>query len=159
MNMLSSARGGAAVGLVTDLPEVEAGAVLYFRLWADGPEGQASVWNALASSLGAGPARPAMKAFERLCVLTGTQCRRRLMHHSVSCACLGADEAVFANMVAAASTGDREEAAMFAALIVRPDMAPAAAYLAEQFGVALRQSLVRTARANVSPSAKSNHVH
>lgn len=38
---LSRNRGGAAVGTITDLDPVATAAVLYLRLWCDGPHGKA----------------------------------------------------------------------------------------------------------------------
>ena len=43
----------------------------------------------------------------------------------------------FANLVAEAAAGHRDDAFLFAMLIVRADFAPALAGLAEQFGLAL----------------------
>ena len=62
-----------------------------------------------------------------------------MIRHGLGCACLGADESCFAQMIAAASEGAREDAMMLAALIVRPDFAPALASLSEEFGLALRR--------------------
>ena len=59
------------------------------------------------------------------------------MRHHPKCPCLGADEACFANLVAEAVWGVREDAMLFAMLIVRADCAPGLVALAEQFGLAL----------------------
>jgi hypothetical protein len=61
------------------------------------------------------------------------------MRHSVQCKCLGADEACFANCIAAAATGDREEALMPSTRLVRPDVAPLIASLAADVGLALKR--------------------
>lgn len=59
------------------------------------------------------------------------------MRHSVQCKCLGADESCFANFIATAATGDRDDAMLIATLLVRPDVAPLITALATDFGLAL----------------------
>ncbi|TCS67179.1 hypothetical protein [Primorskyibacter sedentarius] len=132
-------RGGAPVGYLDELGAVEAGAVLYLRLWCNGAEAQQQVWNDFAGTLGTRHGRSALQSLEDLCQLCSRHGRRPLMRHHVSCKCLGADEACFANFVAAASEGAREDAMMLATLLVRPDMAPCIVDLAQSLGIALRR--------------------
>lgn len=127
-------RGGAPVGFIAELDGIEAASVIYLRLWCDGPDAQAQVWNDFASGLGPDQGRKALKSFEELCALCTRYGRRPLMRHSVQCKCLGADESCFANFVATAATGDREDAMLIATLLVRPDMAPLIASLAADVG-------------------------
>ncbi|MEL6418599.1 MAG: hypothetical protein AAF088_21580 [Pseudomonadota bacterium] len=148
-------RGGAPVGYVTELEPIEAGAVLYLRLWCDGPESQAQVWNDFAVALGPKHGRKALESFERLCDLCVRHGRRPLMRHHVTCKCLGADESCFANFVGYAREGEREDALLIATTIVRPDMAPSLVGLAQEFGLALRRM---TLKAN-PPISKSATLH
>ncbi|MCA0871215.1 hypothetical protein LCL97_10270 [Seohaeicola saemankumensis] len=134
-----SQRGGAAVGQLRHLDPVEAGAVLYLRLWSDGPAGQDNARSDFDIGLGADAGQTAFSALEQICGLCVRYGRRPLIRHHLSCSCVGADESCFANMVAAASQGDREDAIMMAALIVRADLAPCLAGLAESLGLALRR--------------------
>ncbi|AVO36814.1 hypothetical protein [Pukyongiella litopenaei] len=136
-------RGGAPVGMVADLDPVEAGAVLYLRLWSDGPDGKARMWNEFASTLGAQPARAALGAFEDVCALIARQGRRAMMRHDVACRCLGADECCFAHLVAAAVDNQREDALLLATLLVRPDAAPGLVSRAGDFGLALKRIALR----------------
>ncbi len=144
-----NARGGASVGYVTELDAVGAGAVLYMRLWFDGPEAQAQVWRDFSSHLGPDGGRAALRSLENLCSLCAQHGRRPLMRHQVQCRCLGGDEACFAQFVGAASDGDREDAMMLAMTMFRADMAPCLVGLAEQFGLALK----RMALASLKPPA------
>lgn len=132
-------RGGAPVGYVSELAPIEAGAVLYLRLWFDGPAAQAQVWDDFASALGPSAGRAALKSFEHLCDFCVRYGRRPLMRHHVTCSCLGADESCFATFIGYASEGAREDALMMATTIVRPDMAAPLAGLAEEVGMALRR--------------------
>lgn len=132
-------RGAAAIGLLREMDNVEANAVRFLRLWYDGPEAQASVWNALATSLGTRHARSALRSFEELCALCAQHGRRPLMRHSVGCTCLGGDEACFAHIVCSAAEGAPEDAFLLAVNIVRPDVAAAVVSLAQEFGLALRR--------------------
>ncbi len=137
MSIAQNNRGGASVGLITELDGIEAASVIYLRLWSDGPKAQARVWNDFASSLGSERGRRALKSLEDLCSLCAKHGRRPLMRHSVHCKCLGADESCFANFIATAATGEREDAMLIATLIVRPDAAPMITALAADFGHAL----------------------
>ncbi len=139
MTRAQEKRGGAPVGFVTELDGIEAASVIYLRLWSDGPEAQNSVWNDFAASLGPDQGNKAIKSFEHLCSLCSQYGRRPLMRHSVSCKCLGSDESCFANFIAAAATGEREDAMLIATLLVRPDVAPLITSLAADFGLALKR--------------------
>ncbi len=134
-----SSRGGAAVGRLTDLAPIEAGAVMYLRLWSEGAKGRADAASDFDIALGANQGRAAMLTLDRLCSLCASYGRRPLIRHGLGCACLGADENCFAQMIAAASEGAREDAMMMASLIVRPDFAPALTSLSEELGMALRR--------------------
>jgi hypothetical protein len=136
-------RGGAPVGFITELDGIEAASVIYLRLWCNGPDSQASVWNDFASTLGNTQGRKALNAFEELCSLCSRHGRRPLMRHSVNCKCLGSDESCFANFIGAAATGDRDDAMMIATLLVRPDVAPLITALATDFGLALKRMKLR----------------
>ncbi|WP_425456116.1 hypothetical protein [Aliishimia ponticola] len=145
-------RGGAPVGFVTELGPVEAGAVLYLRLWCDGPESQDQVQNDFATALGPHQGRLAVKSFEQLCALCTRHARRPLMRHHVSCKCLGADESCFANFIGYASEGEREDALMIATTMVNPNMAPALVGLAQEFGLALRCMAVKAGNSFDTPT-------
>ncbi|MEO1138927.1 MAG: hypothetical protein AAFW87_05670 [Pseudomonadota bacterium] len=134
-------RGSATVGYLRDLDPVEASAVIYMRMWFDGPESQSLVWNDFATALGSSYGRKALRDFEQLCGLCARHGRRPLMRHSVACACLGADEATFANIVGFAGEMAREDAFLMAANLVRPEMAAAIVSLAETFGLTLRRMM------------------
>ena len=144
MNSRENQRGGAPVGLLAELPQIESIAVMCLRLWGDGPDQQAEVWNRFATSLGPVQGREALKRFEALCELCARFGRRPMIRHCASCKCIGADESCFANLIGYASEGAREDALLLATNLVRPDMAGALAGLAEEFGMALKRLSLRT---------------
>lgn len=130
-------RGGAPVGMLEELPPVEMGAVLLLRLWCEGGAGRARIQNDL--TLAFGTAR-ADRELERLAALVRTVlkgARRPVMRHGVACPCFGGDESAFANMVAAAAQGERDDAMVFALALMAPDFACAAAQLAGPVGLAI----------------------
>lgn len=145
MTVHAPPRGGAPVGMLAELPAVEVGAVLYLRLWCDGQDSQRRIRADFAATLGAGAGDTAWRCFEDLCSLCVRHGRRPLMRHHLGCKCLGADEACFANFIAAAGEGQREDAMLLASLIVRPDMAPCLVGLAERFGLTLRRMALSAA--------------
>ncbi len=150
-----SIRGAAPVGHITDLEPLEATAVLYLRLWCDSPCAQQKVWNDLASGLGPVAGRQALNALEDLCGLCVRHGRRALMRHQPTCKCLGADEACFANLVALATEGEREDALLMATLLVRPDVSPHLAAAAQTLGLAIKRlALKPTHRATTAASQK-----
>lgn len=146
-------RGAAPVGQIADLPPLEAAAVACLRLWCAGAETQQQVWNDFAAALGAPAGRSAVGALEDLCDICVRHGRRALMRHQPSCMCLGADEACFANLVASAAEGRREDALLIAILLVRPDVSPQLAAAAQTFGLALKRMALRANRgvATVAP--------
>lgn len=144
-------RGGAPVGFINELSSVEAASVIYMRLWCDGADSQAEVWNDFAVGLGAVRGKRAMMAFEQLFGLCSKHGRRPLMRHSVACKCIGSDESCFANFIAAAADGQQEDAMLIATLLVRPDVAPLITSLAAEFGLALKQMRLCAPR-DYSPS-------
>lgn len=131
-------RGGASVGLLTDLPPLEAGAVRYFRHWFSGSEARAELHRTFCSLLGEDLADSAFDSFGQLCDFCVSHGRRPLVRHGLRCSCLGADENCFANMLAAAAQGEREDAELLAALIVSPRQAQALCHLAGQTGQLLQ---------------------
>lgn len=152
-------RGGAPVGFITELGAVEAASVLYLRLWCDGPASQSQMWSDFARELGPVQGRSAMQSFEELCRLCTQHGRRPLMRHSVQCKCLGADESCFANFIATAADGEREDAMLIATLLVRPDVAPLIASLAMNFGLALKQMHLSAPRDMTTSLPSSQTLH
>ncbi len=130
-------RGGLPVGHLSDLDPVGAGAVLCLRLWCDGPAGRTALRTHFHGNLGPRAGRHALEALDTLCDQWIRHARRPPMRHDVTCACLGADEAIFANFVAFASEGDREDAMLIATTLVRADMAALLVTLAGEVGLAL----------------------
>ncbi|NRB36812.1 MAG: hypothetical protein HRU31_19255, partial [Rhodobacteraceae bacterium] len=102
-------------------------------------DAQAQVWSDFAQTLGPARGRHALKSLETLCQVITDHARRPVMRHEVTCACLGADEAIFAHFIAASGAGEREEAMMFAMLLVRADFAPLMLAEAEALALALKQ--------------------
>lgn len=133
-------RGAAPVGHVADLDPIEAGAVRCLRLWCEAEGPQSLVKGDFTASLGPEAGGLAAETFSELCALCVRYGRRPLMHHATGCACVGADEACFARLVGAAGAGEREDAMLIATLLVRPDVAPGLAILAERIGLCLRRA-------------------
>ena len=158
MSSTQGKRGGAPVGFITELDGIEAASVIYLRLWCDGPDSQARVWDDFSASLGNTQGRAALKSFEHLCSLCSQYGRRPLMRHSVACKCLGSDESCFANFIGTAATGDHNDAMLIATLLVRPDVAPLITSLAADFGLALKRMNL-CAPKHMAGDAPTHHAH
>ncbi|MFC3183129.1 hypothetical protein [Cypionkella sinensis] len=151
----SSVRGGAAVGLLADLPPLERGAVHLLRQWCDGEAGRIAIAEDFTAIFGAEQAAHDVNALAHLITLMVQMGRRPLMRHHTQCACLGGDESVFAQMVAAATAGDREDAMAFGLTMLPPDIAYEAVQVAERVGHA---ALVIIHRLSAKVSATGAHV-
>ncbi|WP_306456093.1 hypothetical protein [Octadecabacter ascidiaceicola] len=139
MEHQSPPRGGAAVGHLGELNAIEAGAVIYWRLWSTGIDGQRRTHADFSRVLGEKPGFEAVDALAQIFDLCVRHGRRPLMRHDLDCKCLGADESCIANFIGYASECKREDAALIASLIVKPDLCLPMAALAQTFGLALRR--------------------
>lgn len=132
-------RGGAPVGHLAELNAIEAGAVIYWRLWATGPNGQRKTHADFCRVLGQKNGLEAVNALAQIFDICVRHGRRPLMRHDLDCKCLGADESCIANFIGYASECRREDAALIATWIVTPDLCMPMAALAQTFGLALRR--------------------
>jgi hypothetical protein len=136
-------RGGSAVGYLADLPPQERRIVTCLRMWCGNASTRALVEADFHRAFGKSEAAFASRTMADLCELTVRYGRRPLMLHHAGCKCLGADESAFAHLVGAAASGEREDAMMFAMLLVRPDLAPGVTDLAQQAGLMIRRMVAR----------------
>ena len=133
-------RGAAAVGQLHSVPPWEALLVRQMRLWCDGPAGQAKVrryWQGQANSV---DGQDPLELFSALIQSFLTFARRPLVRHGLECECLGADEAVFAQIVADASAGNLDDAIILSGLIAMPAQAEPIALLAGRVGTSFRST-------------------
>lgn len=157
--MSGAPRGEAAVGRLADLAPVEAGAVMYLRMWSDSAHSRADAASDFDLALGRGSGQAATTTLDQICALYASHGRRPLIRHELGCSCLGADESCFAQMIGAAADGQHEDAMMMAALIVRPDFAPSLAALSQQFGLALRRMTLPFQHGRVTHSPTPSVLH
>ncbi|MEM8790186.1 MAG: hypothetical protein AAGE80_01110 [Pseudomonadota bacterium] len=159
MNQPTMPRGAAPVGYLSELPEVEATAVRYLRMWCEGPEHQEEVWNDLTAHLGPHEGRIAMRSLEELCSLIAERGRRPLMRHDICCKCLGGDEAAFANLVGAAGDGVEQDSLLFAALLVDGQRALCAVRLANRIASSLSQLVAQGQHETITHATYSKPMH
>jgi hypothetical protein len=149
-------RGAVAVGQLHTLTAWQSLLVQHLRLWCDGPADQSKVrhdWNA---SLNATGGEVTLEVFDALIQCLQTYARRPLIRHELDCACLGADEAVFMQVVSDASDGHLDDAVMLAGLIALPAYAEQIAILAGQVGASFRATAI-TNKANRLPALHATH--
>ncbi|WP_050525892.1 hypothetical protein [Pseudorhodobacter aquimaris] len=130
-------RGAAPVGTLAELPGVERYAILYLRMWCEGPKSREAIAVEISRCLDAPQAAQALNRFADLLDVVLRCPRRPLMRHSSDCGCFGGDESAFAHMVAASAAGDREDAMAFALTLMHPDQAFQAVQLAGDVGLFL----------------------
>lgn len=139
MSMDHHARGGAPVAVLSRMDPWEANVVLNLRLWCEGPRGQAEVWSEFRRALPGPQARRACEDFERLLHALSACVHRPLVRHDVGCACVGADEAIFLNLIRTAADGHLTDAALIATLLTGPAEAERIALLAGEVGSCARR--------------------
>ena len=130
----SPVRGAAAVGMLADMPPLERGVVHLLRQWCDGEAGRIAVAEEFTAIFGAERTALEVNTLSHLITMMVQMGRRPLMRHHAQCACLGGDESAFAQMVAAATAGDREDAMAFALTMLPPDIAYEAVQTAKYVG-------------------------
>ena len=145
-------RGGVTVGQLAAMLPWEALLVRHLRLWCDGVTGRAQVQRELTTSEAA---TVTFGTFDELINIMMTFARRPLLCHGLECQCLGADEAVFVQIVAAACSGQLDDAALMAGLIAFPAHAETIAILAGQLGMAYQLMRPTTEASAMARSALS----
>ncbi|SEM44566.1 hypothetical protein SAMN04488003_101142 [Loktanella fryxellensis] len=146
------ARGGAPVGQLDELPPLEMIAILFMRMWCDGGTNRQRITQDMALALGQTDADAATALFDDLMRLTLGCARRPLVRHGVPCRCFGGDECAFANMLVAATTGDRDEAMLFSSILVTGQAAFPAIALAQDLSPYLLR-FARATQATMTPAA------
>lgn len=127
-------RGGAAVGMLFELPALEFGAIVLLRQWCDGEAGRAAIAHDFCVTLGSAHGAEAVNLLAGLVTLMVQRGRRPLMRHAADCSCFGGDESAFAQLVATATTGERDDAMAFAMIFLPPAEAFEAVLTAERLG-------------------------
>ena len=135
MSAISTQPGAAAVGRMADLAPLERRIVRSLRLLGHGEVGRTARRMDLAATLGPETAQAIGGRLEELLCALMRHARRPVACHDVSCPCVGGDEFALARFVALAAEGDREDATLLAALLVRSDVAICLAPLAEEVGL------------------------
>ena len=137
--MTNEFAGARPVGYVADLDPVQADAILYFRKWRNGKAARAEIQNEFNRFFGEQKGNEIANNFDLMCECFTQYARRKLLYHGLNCECLGSDEACLANFIWYAKNGEREDAMLLAANLVRPDIATVVVDLALNFALALNQ--------------------
>jgi len=149
-------RGGAPVGRMHELPEMELAAIVFLRAWCGDAEERQMIRRDLHSVLNPRDALLAEQRFATLMRLVLAQARSPIMHHHLDCACYGGHESAFAQMIAATAGRDRDEALLFAATLVVGPAAHEAVLQAEDLAPAFL-ALARAGRAEPVPQGATRH--
>lgn len=115
------------------------------RQWCEGEAGRTAVAEDFGRTLGDECGTSAVNCLAHLITLMCNHGRRQFMRHDLHCTCLGGDESTFAQMIAAASAGDRKDAMAFALTMMPAAIAYEAIQTAEPFGL-LIHAMVRELR-------------
>ena len=127
-------RGAAPVGTLADLPMLEQGAVVLMRQWCQDEPGRIAVAQDFTRALGEDGAQ-AVNLLAHLITLIVRYGRRPMMRHDLTCTCIGGDESAFAQMIAAAAAGDRDDAMAFALTMMPAEIAFEAVQTAGPLGL------------------------
>lgn len=152
-------RGGSAVAQMADLDPWEAMLVRSLRLWCEGPAGQSSVLEMFGEFTPHSDGGRTFEAFDDLMRTLVARSHRPLVRHDIGCSCVGADEAVFANLVRVASDGYHIDASLIATLMVGPGFAEHVALLAGQTGSDLRRPSAHRFEKKATHAPRSARLH
>lgn len=136
MSALPRSRGAAPVAHLDALSPVERAAIRCLRGWTGGPWARARMRRNFAAVFAASADTHA-EALDALMDLALRAGRRPIARHAQEHAEVSGDENAFAQMVAAAVGGEREDALIFALALMGPQAAWQAVGLAEELGLAL----------------------
>ncbi|GIT91587.1 hypothetical protein JANAI62_20440 [Jannaschia pagri] len=148
--------GGATVADIRTMEGDQALAVIMLRDWFDGPQGQARVSQTFLQELGAQAGAGAIDAWADFGALISDGTRRDVMRHSVNCRCVGADEAVLAQVISLAARGAREDAMLILSLLVTGERLLPAIQTVEQVGAALLRISQSWRRAALRPTSAAD---
>ena len=130
----SPPRGAAPVGHLHALPPIELAAIVYLRAWCDGGANREIIAKDFCLVMGDAAGAQAVGDFDALMTTLLNNARRPVMRHRLNCKCFGGIESAFANMIAAATGQDRDDAMLFANILMTGHAAWAAVQLVGQLG-------------------------
>ena len=120
-------RGGAPVGYLSELNQLEQNAILFLRYWSQRSMAdndlQNKFWFNITYDLGITKTRQAIDAFDEIFTLCVKYSRRPIMKHDLECKCIGGDESCFANIIGFAQVDELEDALLLASNLVAPKFA------------------------------------
>ena len=130
-------RGGAPVGYLSELNQLEQNAILFLRFWSQRSKAdndlQNKFWSNITYDLGITKTRQAIDAFDEIFTLCVKYSRRPIMKHDLECKCIGGDESCFANIIGFAQDGELEDALLLASNLVAPKFASCLVTSARKF--------------------------
>ena len=134
-------RGGAPVGYLSELNQLEQNAILFLRYWSQCAKAdhdlQNKFWSNITYDLGITKTRQAIDAFDEIFTLCVKYSRRPIMKHDLECKCIGGDESCFANIIGFAQDGELEDALLLASNLVAPKFASYLVSSARKFATAV----------------------
>ncbi|WP_299650775.1 hypothetical protein [uncultured Jannaschia sp.] len=151
--------GAATVADLQAMDGAQALGVMLLRDWFDGPEGRTRVEGVFAEAFGPAGGDMAREAWADFAALLTSGTRRPVMRHAVTCRCVGADEAVIAQVVTLAARGEREDAMFVLSLLVPGDRLLSAVQTAERAGIALLRLTAGWRRDHRVATAPSRQIH
>ena len=149
--------GAATVADLRALDGTRALAILMFRDWCEGPCGRARVGDLFRDALGPEAGSVAHDALAECLDGLARHGRRPLLRHGLGCHCVGADEALVAQLLDSAATCAREDALMILALIVPADRGFLVLPSAERAGRAIMRVAHRICATPVHNASRALH--
>jgi hypothetical protein len=140
-----------------ELPPVERLALLFLRAWCDGGLEKARMIADFLHALGRVEGDLRYEEFNALLrmLLNGGRCP--LMRRDLTCRCFGGHECAFVQMIAAAAAQDRDDALLFATML----MSGSVAWQAVNLAISLGPVILGIARAEPAcdPAPLDRHLH
>lgn len=142
MNAILRSPPGQCSAHWSDRQKLEALSISLLRLWADGQAGRARMTAEIYETIGPQRGHRIVTLWAEFIEIYGLYQQDPSAPHAIYEDYLSIDEAYFAQFLAIAAEGDREEALLLAMSRVRPDAVLVLTNLATQIGLSLKQILL-----------------
>ncbi len=131
-------RGAAPVALLDEISDEESYAISFLRHWSSDEKSKTKVIAELVKHLGKHRAPDAEQCLDTLHFFLTTHPITPIIYHDLTCDCVGAHEACFANFITLAANAKKKDALIFASLLVNPRFLEVFHQSGEKFGLAIK---------------------
>jgi len=140
--------GATPVGFLVELDEIEEKSISFLRSINSHSHHRFDLTSNIIICLGHLKGKEFIKCLEKIGNILFVHGRRKFEQHDVSCQCIGADEALFAEIVRTSNTGRKDDVITMSSLFVNSELIIPFVELIEEFGLELKELISRSPKTN-----------